>query len=435
MPTYYLSDADLVSLQYEKLDPSAPSTLDEAQGWTVDKKASPNYCCYKPDTQRPAGDFLTIEPSSFSQLGYRTVSPLNGSFDSGDWVLSFKVKCDNYYAQTGYVKFRLWRSANADGSGATQITPGWQASSLISFTAAYQYRTGTITWAAGSSATLTTEYLFLEIEWSCQASGGNNAADVFWVHNEGAAEKLDTPAWTPGSQTISGAGNIGSGEVHGTLKIILFILAAALASAEAAGSPWVNQSLSAASISSEEAPGAPQVNLTLLALGLDSAEAWGNPQVMESQVVQPGGGASGEGWGIPALSPQSYLLPPGLDTAESFGGPVLLPESLTLEPSGIPGGEVLGSPQVYSGAVLLPEGISAGETLGLPLVQPGPVALGPAGLGSQEALGLPVIFSSIPDPLRIEATLREAEVPVSLSPAPQTGVFLCPANVEVHLDG
>ncbi len=324
-----------------------------------------------------------------------------------------------------------------------------------------------------------------------------------------------------GVHIISGAGNIGSGEVHGTLKIILFILAAALASAEAAGSPWVNQSLSAASISSEEAPGsptvllgpmtvlpaaiasaetfglaklnqtlaavaissaealggprlnlglsppgiasgeacgaatvlpgavtvspagvpsaeapgAPQINRTLLALGLDSAEAWGNPQVRESQVVQPGGGASGEGWGTPALSTQSYLLPPGLDTAESFGAPVLLPGGLTLKPSGIPGGEVLGSPQVYSGSVLLPEGITAGETLGLPLVQPGTVALWPSGLGTQEALGFPVIFPPIPESLRIEATLREAEVPVSLSPAPQTGVFLCQANVEVHLDG
>lgn len=279
------------------------------------------------------------------------------------------------------------------------------------------------------------------------------------------------------TQTISGAGNIGSGEVHGTLKIVLFILAAALASTEAAGSPWVNQSLSAASISSEEAPGSPtvllgpmtvspaavasaetfglaQLNQTLAAVAISSAEALGGPRL--NLGLSPPGIASGEAWGAATVLPGAVTVSPagvpsaeapgapqinrtllalGLDSAESFGAPVLLPGGLTLEPSGIPGGEVLGSPLVYFGSVLLPEGITAGETLGLPLVQPGPVALWPSGLGTQEALGLPVIFPPILESLRMEATLREAEVPVSLSPAPQTGVFLCPANVEVHLDG
>ncbi len=42
MPSYYLADADLTALQYETLALTAPATLDEAQGWTSNKKASPN---------------------------------------------------------------------------------------------------------------------------------------------------------------------------------------------------------------------------------------------------------------------------------------------------------------------------------------------------------------------------------------------------------
>jgi hypothetical protein len=197
MTTYYLTDVDLVSLQYEKLGESAPSSLDTAQGWTVDKKAAPNFCAYKPDTIRPSGDFVTTEYSSFTALGYRTESPLNGLFASGNWVLNFRVKNNSYVAQTGRVKFRLWKSANADGSGATQITPGWQQSGIISFLDMDTYITGSITWNSASSVSLANEYLFLEIEWSTQVSGGNNSAAVYWVHNSGSTEKLTTPTFTP----------------------------------------------------------------------------------------------------------------------------------------------------------------------------------------------------------------------------------------------
>lgn len=196
MPTYYLTNTDLVSLQYEKLDTTAPATPDEAQGWTVDKKASPNYCVYKPDTTCPSGDFVTTEPGAFSLSGYRTQDPITGQFVSGIWTLYGKVKCNTYYAQKGRVKFRLWRSSNADGSSATQITPGWQQSAQIGFTAANQYQTFSIVWTAGNAVSLDNEYLFLEIEWSAEVSGGNNAAAVYWVHNEGAAERLDTPTLT-----------------------------------------------------------------------------------------------------------------------------------------------------------------------------------------------------------------------------------------------
>jgi len=205
--TYYLSDADLSAGYLETLATSAPSSLDEAQGWQVNQKGVNNFCIYYPDATigRTDAKWVTTEPAAFSQRGYRTSGTLNGTFANSDWVVSFKVKNNTYTTQKGYVKFRLWRSANADGSGAAQITPGWQASTEISFSAQNQYQTGSITWSPGAEKVLTNEYLFLEIEWSCSNTGGNNNAAVYWAHNEGAAEKLDAPAFTPAPVTGTGA--------------------------------------------------------------------------------------------------------------------------------------------------------------------------------------------------------------------------------------
>ncbi len=224
MATYYLSDTNQIVNQLETLATSAPSTLDEAQGWAVDKYGSGYYCIYYPDVTvvYNSASWVTIEPVPFSTYGYRTAATLRGDFANDDWVLIFKVKSGaTYYTQKGYVKYRLWRSVNANGSGATQITPGWQASSLIAFTAANQYQTGTIKWSPGAIITLTNEYLFLEIEWACNLSGGNNAATVYWVHNEGAAENLATPTFSAPifSESISLAGTAAVGEGSGGSSI------------------------------------------------------------------------------------------------------------------------------------------------------------------------------------------------------------------------
>ena len=82
MATYYLSDTDIVAVTLEQLATGAPASLDEAQGWTVDKKAS-LASPYKPDTTQAATTFVT-EPTAFSQLGYRTLAVLNGSFAAGN---------------------------------------------------------------------------------------------------------------------------------------------------------------------------------------------------------------------------------------------------------------------------------------------------------------------------------------------------------------
>ena len=194
--TFYLSNTDLSAGILDTLTKAAPSVLDEAQGWTVATKAAPNFSIHYPDTTRAASTFVTTEPSVFSAYGYRTTNAMTGRFDTGTWALAYKVKSGaTYYAMTGTLRFRLWRSVNANGSGATQITAGWTASATISWTAQNQYKTGTITSASITGFALAGEYLFLELEWSATVSGGNSAAKVYVCVGEGAAENLTTPAW------------------------------------------------------------------------------------------------------------------------------------------------------------------------------------------------------------------------------------------------
>jgi hypothetical protein len=202
--TWYLSLANLAAAAYNALLIAVPGGANVAQGWTVGTRTAPNYSALQGDTISSA--FNTSEPSAFSAWGYRTEQVVNGVYANSDWSLLVKVRADTaYYAQTGYVGFRLWRSANANGSGATQITPGWQYSTEVVFAAVSDYQAKTITWSPGATVTLTNEYLWVEIVWSCVTSGGNAAAKVYFVENEGAAETLTTPDFTAASAVSAAA--------------------------------------------------------------------------------------------------------------------------------------------------------------------------------------------------------------------------------------
>jgi len=200
--TYYFASADQVAAQYDTLTETAPAAIEEASGWVVGTNSAFSKL-WKPNTVQPATGYANLIGSSFSELGYRTAGALNGTFAAGDWVASIKVKCGpTYFAQRGFVSLRLWRAGNADGSGATQITSAWKSHivppptyNYIEFVAVDEYVAKTIT-VPLAAVTLTGEYLFVEFAWSAVTSGGNAAATVYWVQNEGSAEQLLTPAFT-----------------------------------------------------------------------------------------------------------------------------------------------------------------------------------------------------------------------------------------------
>ena len=191
----------------------APASANTAQGWTVDSKVAPNFCFFRPGNSLPYSAFTATEPTAFSQYGYRTPDPISGVFAAGAWRLDGKVRNNNYYNQTGYVKFRLWKSEQASGAAAVQVTDGWQASTVLSFTATYQYQTFSIFSGAIAEQTFDGEYLFLEVEWSAVNSGLSSAAFVSFVDNESVeclvGPGLTVPPVAAGGAVIGGEAPVG----------------------------------------------------------------------------------------------------------------------------------------------------------------------------------------------------------------------------------
>lgn len=116
----------------------------------------------KPDAP-PNNDAGLMETGISHGDGFRSESPLSGTFASGDWALNCNVQTQSDGPATLSLYTRLWKSANADGSSAIEITSGAIASDTHLFditTFQYPFQT---TYSIGSPITLSEEYLFIQV--------------------------------------------------------------------------------------------------------------------------------------------------------------------------------------------------------------------------------------------------------------------------------
>ncbi len=138
-----------------------------------------------------------------------------------------------------------------------------------------------------------------------------------------------------------------------------------------------------------------------------TGEALGSPGVLPGAVtLQPVALGSGETWGTPAVLPGSVsVFASGIVSAEAFGAAAVLPGAVSLQPGGIASEEAGGLPTILPGVVTLqPPGILSGESFGLSLVLPGEVAIRPPGILSAEAFGLPLAVR-IPKHLQVKMSM------------------------------
>lgn len=145
-----------------------------------------------------------------------------------------------------------------------------------------------------------------------------------------------------------------------------------------------------------------------------TGEALGSPGVLPGPVtLQPVALGTGEAWGTPAVLPGSVsVIASGIVSAEAFGAAAVLPGAVSLQPAGIASEEAVGPPTILPGAVTLqPPGILSGESFGLSFVLPGEVAIRPPGILSAEAFGLP-LAARIPKHLETTLTVSRLEVKV-----------------------
>ena len=205
--TLYLKDAAASGSAHGSLQDggSAPGTATTGTGWTVAKTAATVYSLQVYGTERAANTFgATAMPNAAPSTtdSWRSESLINGSFADTAWTIRVSViAVGTGGSQDGRMRFRLYRSTNADGSGATQITSGTVQLSVVTnlATSAAQVSSGTV---SPGVVTLTDEYLFLQLAWELTGAGGNNNCDVL-IRTNSADSVITTPEFTPGEQSLT----------------------------------------------------------------------------------------------------------------------------------------------------------------------------------------------------------------------------------------
>jgi len=184
--TYYLTDTLASGSAHMALQEggSAPTTARISTGWIVGTTAATVYSRMDAQTERANATLTsTVQPNGGpdNTLGdcFRTATTLNGSFAAGNWAFDWKVQGETRVTSTtgGRLRFRMWRSVNADGSSATEITAATQTSTLFAALANSASQAIAKTYDPGAF-TLANEYLFIQHALSITTAGDNSTADV-----------------------------------------------------------------------------------------------------------------------------------------------------------------------------------------------------------------------------------------------------------------
>lgn len=181
--TWFMTNT-LVSVHQEmsETSPGADATSSPNVGWTVSTTAPTVYAEFDAGTKAAAATFsATARPdgSINTSIGdcLRTTNTYNGSFASANWTINgMVIGVTNSGAQDGRLRYRLFRSTNADGSGATEITAGAQLGATITNLSTSQ-QNSSVTFNPGAFS-LTNEYLFIQIGWEITGAGGMSTTDV-----------------------------------------------------------------------------------------------------------------------------------------------------------------------------------------------------------------------------------------------------------------
>jgi hypothetical protein len=201
---FYLYDALVNS--WQKLDETTTAAATTA-GWIV-STGTTNRSKWASGTgsgtERAASTFDattypngTIDNATLFDC-WRTQNAYTGDFASANWTVqgAMRAVTDGGTA-TGVLYVRLFRSANTNGSSATEITGAAQASATSAAIATTADTNVTITFNPGAFS-VTNEYLFFQIAWGRVGAGGMTTSDVHFRTGSasGTGSQIDTSAFT-----------------------------------------------------------------------------------------------------------------------------------------------------------------------------------------------------------------------------------------------
>jgi hypothetical protein len=227
---------------YAALFEADQTAATRADGWTVAKIAAGNSSEMDVGFKRTSGTFTLqssfpkpLTPGQVTFNGFKTPVALSGTFAATAWTFTFAVRATTASAQAGRMRLRVFRSVNASGAGATELTGSTQVGTTSSALSTSADVTTVVTWTPGATITLNGEFLFFVLAWEIMTAGGSNSCDVSIRTGQAAGgSRLITPDFvadvsTPISgtdsqgteiETVTLAGQIASVDASGTITEI-----------------------------------------------------------------------------------------------------------------------------------------------------------------------------------------------------------------------
>jgi F5/8 type C domain len=135
--------------------------------------------------------------------------PFYGTFANTAWTFNCNLRAGTAGA-IGHINMRFWRSPNADGSGATQITANTAGATITLSTTVDG--NSSITWSPGQLV-LVNQYLFFQVEWQETTAGSSNGNNVLFRIGTASITTADfvaaatgTLSATQAAQTVAATG-------------------------------------------------------------------------------------------------------------------------------------------------------------------------------------------------------------------------------------
>ncbi len=183
--TLYCKNTTLSPFQeMSETSPGAEANSSPAMGWVVGT-GSTLTAAMAAGTKVPVANFVdTTHPDGVLDTtngdGFRSLNTYTGSFASELWTWSGAfIGLTQAGTQDGFCRVRLFRSTNANGSGATEITAGAQTGSTVTNLSAATQQASGISFNPGAFS-LSNEYLFLQVAWTRTGAGGMSTTDVIF---------------------------------------------------------------------------------------------------------------------------------------------------------------------------------------------------------------------------------------------------------------
>lgn len=187
-------------------DGSSVTTATSGTGFRVGTTAATNYALqnYNSIVTTFTG---APEPSAAPNTSdsWRSESRLNGTFASGSWSIALSVIASVANATgSGLIRVRIWKSSNADGSSATELT--------TSVATTTQWNNVTTSTAQNLTATASiaetnfiNEYLFVQTAIQIDTAGANPTAEIRY-RVDGTNSKITTTQFNisfPGTELFN----------------------------------------------------------------------------------------------------------------------------------------------------------------------------------------------------------------------------------------